>query len=81
MPWSQFLTSPIILRDGRVLVTLRDAANLFGSFSDAIVAHGWVSHAVELLIEAAEDGTAPVIYKATVQVQRALFREGMLSPD
>jgi hypothetical protein len=32
------------------------------------------SHAVELLIEAAEDGNAAAIEAATRQVQRALFR-------
>ena len=78
MPWSDPLSSPIPLEDGRVLITLRDAANLFGSFSKSMLAHGWTSYAVELLIEAAEDGSGGAIEKATRQVQRALFREGML---
>jgi hypothetical protein len=76
VPWSEPLSTPIPLGDGRVLVTLRDAANLFAGFSEVIIAHSWVSHAVELLLEAAEDDGA--INAATVQVQRALFREGML---
>jgi hypothetical protein len=78
MPWSDALSSPIILKDGRVLMTLRDAANLFGSFSESVLAHGWNHYAVELLIEAAEDGSEGAIEKATRQVQRALFREGMI---
>jgi hypothetical protein len=78
MAWSDALSSPAPLKDGRVLMTLRDAANLFASFSESILAHGWVSHAVDLLIEAAEDGSAGAIEKATRQVQRALFREGMI---
>jgi hypothetical protein len=72
------LSSPIILKDGRVSVTLRDAANLFSSFSEAILAHGWTSYAVELLMKAAEEGSGRAIENATRQVQRALFREGMI---
>ncbi len=70
------LASPIALKDGRVLVTRRDAAGLFQNFSETMLAHGWNSHAVELLIEAADNGTAAAIEAATHQVQRALFREG-----
>ncbi len=60
-PDKDLLRAELELRDGHVLVTLHDAANLFGSFSEAIVAHGWVSHAIKLLIEAAEDGSRPAI--------------------
>jgi hypothetical protein len=79
MPWSQPLSSAIGLNDGRVLVLLRDAASLFLNFSDTMQAQDWNRHAVELLMKAAEDGGAAAIEAATVQVQRALFREGMLS--
>jgi hypothetical protein len=78
MPWSQFLTSPIVLRDGRVLVTLRDAANLFTGLSESHLAQDWSSHAIDLLMKAAEDGSPGATENATRQVQRALFREGML---
>jgi hypothetical protein len=78
MPWSSPLTSPIILRDGRVLVTLRDAANLFTGLSESILAQDWSSHAIELLMKAAEEGSPLAIENATRQVQRALFREGLL---
>jgi len=78
VPWSDPLTSPIALKDGRVLVMLRDAAGLFRNFREAMLAHGWNSHAVELLIEAVDKGNAAAIEAATRQVQRALFREGML---
>jgi hypothetical protein len=37
-----------------------------------------VEHAVELLLQAAEDGSPKIIKAATTQVQRALFREGMV---
>ncbi len=78
MPWSAPLASPIALKDGRVLVTLRDAAGLFMGMSEAVQAHPWVNYAAELLLEAAEDGSPRVIEAATRQVHRALFREGMI---
>jgi hypothetical protein len=78
MPWSSHLTSPIPLKDGRVLLTLRHAADLFLSFGEAIQRHDWNVYAAELLIEAAKDGSPRTIEAATRQVQRALFREGMV---
>lgn len=41
MPWSDPLTFPIILRDGRVLNTLRDAADLFLGFSQMTLEQDW----------------------------------------
>jgi hypothetical protein len=79
MPWAQSPSSTIELKDGRVLITLRNAANLFGGFSDSIIVHGRVSYALVLLIEAAEDRRASAIEAATVQLQRALFRAGKSS--
>jgi hypothetical protein len=67
-----------VLKDGRVLVTLRDAADVFMSFSRDRQAREWSSYAIKLLIRGAEDGSAGAIEKATRQVQRALFREGMI---
>jgi hypothetical protein len=78
IPWSDPLTSPIALRDGRELVTLRDAAEFFVGFGAGQQAHDWNSYAVELLMKAAETGDAGAIVSATDQVQRALFREGMV---
>jgi hypothetical protein len=41
-------------------------------------AHDWTNYAVQLLIKAAENGSEASIENATRQVQRALFREGMV---
>jgi hypothetical protein len=78
LSWSSPLTSPIVLKDGRVLVTLHDAANLFMDMSQDRQAHDWTNYAIELLIKAAESGSEASIENATRQVQRALFREGMV---
>ncbi|QAY96732.1 hypothetical protein CWB41_14145 [Methylovirgula ligni] len=78
MPWSDPLSAPITLHDGRVLKTLNDAAQLFLRLSETIQRHDWNQYAAELLIDAAKSGKAGDIRAATMQVQRALGREGML---
>jgi hypothetical protein len=72
MAWSLRVTDPITLRDGRVLVTLLDAANLFMDMSKDRQAHDWTSYAVELLMKAAESGSQASIESATRQVRRAV---------
>jgi hypothetical protein len=67
-----------VLKDGHVLVTPHDAANLFMDMSQDRQAHDWASYAVELLIKAADSGSEASIESAARQVQRALFREGMV---
>jgi hypothetical protein len=78
MPWSQRPTSPIVLKDGRTLVTLRDAGKLFAGFSEPVQAHKWTEYAVELLLLAAENSDGRTVKASTRQVERALFREGMI---
>lgn len=78
MSWSDPLASPITLRDGRVLRTLKDAGELLICFSEDIQAHAWVQYAAQLLVAAAKSGRPVGIEQATLQVQRALKREGML---
>jgi hypothetical protein len=56
MHWSDPLTDPITLRDGRVLVTLRDAAELLTNFHEMIQGRAWNQSAAELLMTAAEAG-------------------------
>jgi hypothetical protein len=74
--WSSALTFPITLRDGRGLRTLGDAGELISSFDVGRERHSWNQYAAELLMKAAEDDD--MIEAATVQVLRALTREGML---
>lgn len=78
MPWSDPLTFPITLRDGRELRTLRQAADVFLGLSETIQRHDWNQAAAELLIKAAKSGRAGEIEDATWQVQRALKRAGIL---
>jgi hypothetical protein len=78
MPWSLPLTSPITLRDGRVLVTLGDAAELLTNLHETIQGRAWTQSAAELLMKAAEADTDETIEAATMQMQRALKRDGML---
>lgn len=77
MPWTDFLTDPITLKDGRVLQTLADAARLITGLSEARQAHAWVLYAAELLLKAADAGDVASIKEATRQVERALKREGI----
>ena len=58
--------------------TLRDAAELVANFTEGVQAHPWVQDAAQLLMKAAESGSAEDIEEATWQLERALRREGML---
>jgi hypothetical protein len=77
MSWSQLLAFPIELKDRRMLRTLADAGTLIGNLK-AAHHHKWVQHAAELLMKAATIGSAEAIEAATLQVMRALQREGMI---
>jgi hypothetical protein len=50
MSWSRHLSKTIELKDGRVLHTLVDAAELLVSFGDTIQAHAWIERAAELIM-------------------------------
>lgn len=78
MPWSSPLTTPITLKDGRTLRTLRDACDMLVGLNDRSQANPWCQYAAELLLAAAETGEPKAIEDATVQTRRALGREGML---
>jgi hypothetical protein len=78
MPWSAPLTDPIMLRDGRVLMTLGEAAELLTGLHENLQRRAWNQSAAELLMKAAGAGTASAIEAATMQMQRALKREGLM---
>jgi hypothetical protein len=77
MAWSQLLAFPIELRDGRTLRTLADDGNLIGNVKTAYH-HKWIEYAAALLMKARATGDAGTIEAATLQVKRALQREGMI---
>jgi hypothetical protein len=76
--WSRRLGQPVVLKDGRRLVTLRDACELLLSFNEKRQQHPWNQFAAELLLKAAASGTRADLQQARDQVCRALTREGLL---
>lgn len=78
MPWSSPLSRPILLRDGRVLRTLREAAEFILGLGGDYQKAAWTRYAAELLILAAEGGKEEDVVNATMQVERALKREGFV---
>jgi hypothetical protein len=80
MTWSAPLARELLLRDGRVLRTLRDARELFASGAFSGITHSPpLEHAIELLIRAAETGDEDDIAVATNQIAVALRVHGMMT--
>jgi hypothetical protein len=77
MPWTSKIGAPITLRDGREIVTLRDAADLILSLPEAHQARPYWVYAAELLLKAAEPGQTS-IKEAHDQFLRALKGEGLI---
>ncbi|HLH12428.1 MAG TPA: hypothetical protein VKV77_11190 [Methylovirgula sp.] len=78
MPWSLNITEPISLKNKSVLRSLKDAADLLLGLGEACQRSPWYQHAARLLMEAAASGKPGDIEEATVQMRRALTREGMM---
>lgn len=77
--WIRTLSRPLTLRDGRELLTLHDAREIFLSDVFAGVTHDVALHAAaELLITAANSGRPTDRREATDAVERVLrFRQLM----
>lgn len=78
MPWSSSLITPIALKDGRSLRTLREACDMLLALNDHAQGNPWCQYAAQLLLEAADSENRATIAEATVQMRRPLVREGML---
>ena len=77
--YSRKLARRIVLADGRVFVTLQDAADLLTEvFASVNTQWGALDHCIRLLIEAAEQGGKERIGAATEQVERVLRGRRML---
>jgi hypothetical protein len=77
--WSSPLTKSIALKDGRVLCSLKDACDLLPGLIESRQGDDpWTRYAAELLLKAAETDDAKAIEEATVQMRRALVREGLI---
>lgn len=80
MPWSTPFDDPIRLRDGRMLRTLRDAADyITGLPEDAQHETHWLV-AIETLINAAETGGGWLMF-ARIGMLRALNADGGRGPS
>jgi hypothetical protein len=78
MYWSRHLSKTITLRDGRALHTLGDAATVLVALSEDRQKHAWIEHAAELIMTVAESDEREEIKAATIQLERALKREGLM---
>jgi HEPN domain-containing protein len=78
MSWSKRLAAPIKLKDGRMLRSLDDACVLLIGLNERSQSAMWCQHAAELLLKAADSGEPGDIEAATIQMRRALSREGMI---
>ena len=76
--WARKLGQPVILRDGRRLMTLRDASEVLLGFNDRRQQNAWNQYAAELLLKAAASGARADVQQAREQLCRALAREGLL---
>ena len=66
MPWFKRFSDPIILRDGRELHTLRDAATYIGEFSTTEQASAEWQIATEALRPATEAGAPTLLARKAV---------------
>ena len=76
--WSRIFAAPIILQDGRKLLTLRDAGEFITRLPKSKHARPEWRLAAAMLMQAAEDG-APVML-AEIAMRRALTVDGDLKP-
>ena len=73
--WSALLSRPVPVRDGPLLRTLKQAADL--TMENGVQRSSWEASARKLMT-AAESGTKADIEAATKQIELALFMENRL---
>jgi hypothetical protein len=76
MPWTREFAAPIILKDGRSLVSLADARALIRSLPGRQRRNEQLLYAGGLITEAASG--RGVLHEATIQLRRALRAEGLI---
>ena len=79
MNWDRKLPRPIVLKDGRKLVTLKDAGELIGS-SQGVLKDAALEHAIELLMQAAQTGKSAHV-AATAHQLRIVLNMRLLLAD
>ena len=76
MPWSRPLSAPIVLKGGRVIVTLNDARVIMESLPTTSQSRDLWLYTGGLMLEAATSNVP--IGEAAAQLRRALRAEGLL---
>ena len=76
MTWTRKLSAPIILKDGRAIATLSDAARLMITLPQLHADSPNWQYAGELLLEAANDKKS--VEDAEAQLKIALEAEGLI---
>jgi hypothetical protein len=76
MPWFRELSEPIVLKDGRVIVTLNDARVIMRSLSASSQSRDVWLYAGGLMLEAATSNVP--IGEAAAQLRRALRADDLL---
>jgi hypothetical protein len=72
MPWNDKLSRPLALKDGKRLLTLKDARSVLLDYFANVIHSEPLAYAGGLLIKAAETGDRADIEAATDQIERAL---------
>jgi hypothetical protein len=67
MTWSRAFAEPLVLADGRVITTLREAGELILGLPERHRANGHWQSAMELLMAAAEDPSAEALDRAATK--------------
>ena len=79
MSWSCKLSKPITLDDGRVLITLRDAADLTLALNDRQKADIAWQYAIRLMMRASEaEATEDDLTEARRQLYTVLWADGLI---
>jgi hypothetical protein len=78
--WSKPLARPLMLRNGTVLRTLRDARHFIAMLPEDFHRRSTWRHVAQLLWDAAENATdSRLVGEATLRLRRALSLEGRLT--
>lgn len=78
MVWMQKFAKPIVLKDGRAIVTLADAHDLIVGLPEACQSTADWQFALELLQRASNRGEADSVNLARVQLVWAMNAEGLV---
>ena len=79
--WDRKLAWPVTVRGGGPIATLSDARLFILDLPDTIQGRLTWQYAADLLLKAAESGSDGDTEQATLQIERALIRDGRLGQE